>query len=98
LERDADRWVISAGHRSKSFAPPDARSLKPSTLRDGSERHAFLASRRCVVGDRAPRRESGEILADLHGLLHDELGQHHLTIQNEPRDLEEPRYVPPAGF
>jgi cobalt-zinc-cadmium efflux system protein len=51
-----------------------------------------------VVGERALRRESGEILADLHCLLHDRFGLHHLTIQIEPRDFEEQRCVPLAGF
>lgn len=50
-----------------------------------------------VVGDRALRRESGEILAELHALLHDEFHLHHLTIQIEPRDFEEQRCVPLAG-
>ncbi|HEX2209955.1 MAG TPA: cation diffusion facilitator family transporter, partial [Longimicrobium sp.] len=51
-----------------------------------------------VVGERALRRESGEILADLHCMLHDEFHLHHLTIQIEPRDFEEQRCVPLAGF
>lgn len=51
-----------------------------------------------VVGERALRRESGEILADLHCMLHDRFGLHHLTIQIEPRNFEEQRCVPLAGF
>jgi cobalt-zinc-cadmium efflux system protein len=42
-----------------------------------------------VVGDRMERRHSGEILSDLHCLLHDRFGLHHLTIQIEPRGFEE---------
>lgn len=51
-----------------------------------------------VVGERALRRESGEILSDLHCMLHDRFGLHHLTIQIEPRNFEEQRCVPLAGF
>lgn len=51
-----------------------------------------------VVGERAVRRESGEILSDLHCVLHDRFGLHHLTIQIEPRNFEEHRCVPLAGF
>ena len=51
-----------------------------------------------VVGDRALRRESGEILADLHCMLHDDFHLHHLTIQIEPRHFQEQRCVPLAGF
>lgn len=51
-----------------------------------------------VVGERAVRRESGEILSDLHCLLHDRFGLHHLTIQIEPRNFEEHQCVPLAGF
>jgi cobalt-zinc-cadmium efflux system protein len=50
-----------------------------------------------VVGERALRRASGEILSDLHCLLHDRFGLHHLTIQIEPRDFEEQQCVPLAG-
>jgi hypothetical protein len=46
-----------------------------------------------VVGERMERRHSGEILADLHCVLHDRFGLHHLTIQIEPRDFEEHRCV-----
>lgn len=49
-----------------------------------------------VVGERATRRESGEILSDLHCLLHDEFGLHHLTIQIEPRGFEEHPCAPLA--
>jgi len=42
-----------------------------------------------VVGERDERRQSGEILADLHGMLHDRFGLDHLTIQIEPRDFRE---------
>ncbi|HEY7767519.1 cation diffusion facilitator family transporter [Longimicrobium sp.] len=42
-----------------------------------------------VVGERMERRHSGEILGDLHCVLHDRFGLHHLTIQIEPRDFEE---------
>jgi cobalt-zinc-cadmium efflux system protein len=42
-----------------------------------------------VVGDRADRRQSGEILADLHRELHDRFGLDHLTIQIEPRGFRE---------
>jgi cobalt-zinc-cadmium efflux system protein len=51
-----------------------------------------------VVGERALRREFGEILSDLHCMLHDRFGLHHLTIQIEPRNFEEQRCVPLAGF
>ena len=51
-----------------------------------------------VVGERALRRASGEILADLHCVLHERFGLHHLTIQIEPRDFEEQRCVPLAGY
>jgi cobalt-zinc-cadmium efflux system protein len=50
-----------------------------------------------VVGDRIERRQSGEILSDLHCLLHDRFGLHHLTIQIEPRGFEEHACVPLAG-
>jgi cobalt-zinc-cadmium efflux system protein len=46
-------------------------------------------SAHAVVGERMERRHSGEILADLHCVLHDRFGLHHLTIQIEPRDFEE---------
>ena len=49
-----------------------------------------------VVGERAQRRQSGEILADLHCVLHDRFGLHHLTIQIEPRGFEEQQCVPLA--
>ena len=42
-----------------------------------------------VVGERDERRASGEILADVHHLLHQRFGLHHLTIQIEPRDFKE---------
>jgi cobalt-zinc-cadmium efflux system protein len=42
-----------------------------------------------VVGERAERRHSGEILADLHRELHERFGLDHLTIQIEPRDFRE---------
>jgi hypothetical protein len=48
-----------------------------------------------TCGWRAP---PGEILAGLHCLLHDRFGLHHLTIQFEPRNFEEQRCVPLAGF
>jgi cobalt-zinc-cadmium efflux system protein len=51
-----------------------------------------------VVGERTVRRESGEILSDLHCMLHDRFGLHHLTIQIEPRNFEEHQCVPLAGF
>lgn len=47
-----------------------------------------------VVGERAERRRSGEILSDLHCMLHDRFGLHHLTIQIEPRGFEEHACVP----
>jgi cobalt-zinc-cadmium efflux system protein len=50
-----------------------------------------------VVGDRLQRRQSGEILSDLHCLLHDRFGLHHLTIQIEPRGFEEHACVPLAA-
>lgn len=42
-----------------------------------------------VVGGRHERRFSGEILADVHRLLHDRFGLHHLTVQIEPRGFQE---------
>jgi cobalt-zinc-cadmium efflux system protein len=42
-----------------------------------------------VVGDREERRASGEILADMHQLLHERFGLHHLTVQIEPRGFKE---------
>jgi len=42
-----------------------------------------------VVGARDERRFSGEILADVHHLLHQRFGLHHLTVQIEPRGFEE---------
>jgi cobalt-zinc-cadmium efflux system protein len=42
-----------------------------------------------VVGGRDERRASGEILADVHCVLHQRFGLHHLTIQIEPRDFQE---------
>ncbi|HYW11357.1 MAG TPA: cation diffusion facilitator family transporter [Longimicrobium sp.] len=50
-----------------------------------------------VVGERVERRQSGEILSDLHCMLHDHFGLHHLTIQIEPRGFEEHACVPLAG-
>jgi len=50
-------------------------------------------SAHAVVGERMERRHSGEILADLHCVLHDRFGLHHVTIQIEPRDFEEHRCV-----
>jgi cobalt-zinc-cadmium efflux system protein len=43
-----------------------------------------------VVGGRDERRVSGEILADVHHLLHQRFGLHHLTVQIEPRGFKEP--------
>ncbi|MFL5539416.1 MAG: cation diffusion facilitator family transporter [Longimicrobiaceae bacterium] len=42
-----------------------------------------------VVGGRDERRVSGEILADVHKLLHERFGLHHLTVQIEPRGFKE---------
>jgi cobalt-zinc-cadmium efflux system protein len=42
-----------------------------------------------VVGGRDERRFSGEILADVHSLLHQRFGLHHLTVQIEPRGFQE---------
>ncbi|HEU4562310.1 MAG TPA: cation diffusion facilitator family transporter [Longimicrobium sp.] len=42
-----------------------------------------------VVGGRDERRYSGEILADVHNLLHQRFGLHHLTVQIEPRGFKE---------
>jgi cobalt-zinc-cadmium efflux system protein len=42
-----------------------------------------------VVGGRDERRYSGEILADVHDLLHQRFGLHHLTVQIEPRGFKE---------
>jgi cobalt-zinc-cadmium efflux system protein len=42
-----------------------------------------------VVGSRDERRYSGEILADVHDLLHQRFGLHHLTVQIEPRGFKE---------
>jgi cobalt-zinc-cadmium efflux system protein len=42
-----------------------------------------------VVGGREERRVSGEILADVHRVLHDRFGLHHLTVQIEPRGFKE---------
>ncbi|MFL5382024.1 MAG: cation diffusion facilitator family transporter [Longimicrobiaceae bacterium] len=42
-----------------------------------------------VVGGRDERRASGEILADVHKLLHERFGLHHLTVQIEPRGFKE---------
>ena len=50
-----------------------------------------------VVGDRDERRASGEILADLHCVLHERFGLGHLTIQIEPREFKEVGCVPLAG-
>ncbi len=50
-----------------------------------------------VVGERAERRPSGEILHELHRLLHDRFHLHHTTIQIEPRGFEEQRCVPLGG-
>ena len=51
-----------------------------------------------VVGERALRRASGEILADLHCVLHERFGLHHLTIQMEPQGFVEQACVPLAGY
>ncbi|HEX5726124.1 MAG TPA: cation diffusion facilitator family transporter [Longimicrobiaceae bacterium] len=50
-----------------------------------------------VVGERGERRPSGEILAELHQVLHERFGLHHLTIQIEPREFEELGCIPLAG-
>lgn len=50
-----------------------------------------------VVGGRGERRPSGEILAEVHCVLHDRFGLHHVTIQIEPRDFEEHRCAALAG-
>lgn len=42
-----------------------------------------------VVGERDQRRASGEILAEVHDLLHQRFGLHHLTVQIEPRGFKE---------
>jgi len=42
-----------------------------------------------VVGERHERRASGEILAEVHDLLHQRFGLHHLTVQIEPRGFKE---------
>jgi cobalt-zinc-cadmium efflux system protein len=42
-----------------------------------------------VVGGRDERRFSGEILADVHEVLHQRFGLHHLTVQIEPRGFKE---------
>ena len=42
-----------------------------------------------VVGGRDERRVSGEILADVHRLLHERFGLDHLTVQIEPRGFQE---------
>ena len=46
-----------------------------------------------VVGEREERPQSRVILADLHRVLHERFGLHHVTIQIEPRDFEEMRCV-----
>jgi cobalt-zinc-cadmium efflux system protein len=50
-----------------------------------------------VVGERGERRPSGEILRELHRLLHDRFRLGHATIQIEPRGFEEQRCVPLGG-
>ncbi len=50
-----------------------------------------------IVGERHERRPSAEILADLHRMLHERFGLHHLTIQLEPRGFEESGCVTLAG-
>jgi cobalt-zinc-cadmium efflux system protein len=50
-----------------------------------------------VVGDRVERRQSGDILSDLHCVLHDRFGLHHLTIQIEPRGFQEHPCAPLAA-
>lgn len=50
-----------------------------------------------VVGERGERRPSGEILHELHRLLHDRFGLGHATIQIEPRGFEEQRCVSLGG-
>jgi cobalt-zinc-cadmium efflux system protein len=47
-----------------------------------------------VVGERPERRPSGEILSEIHGLLHQRFGLHHITVQIEPRGFEEQGCVP----
>lgn len=65
----------------------DVHDLHVWTITSGLE----ALSAHVVVGERMERRHSGEILADLHCVLHDRFGLHHLTIQIEPRDFEEHR-------
>ncbi|HTE18014.1 MAG TPA: cation diffusion facilitator family transporter, partial [Armatimonadota bacterium] len=50
-----------------------------------------------VVGERMERRQSGDILSDLHCVLHDRFGLHHLTIQIEPRGFQEHPCAPLAA-
>jgi cobalt-zinc-cadmium efflux system protein len=47
-----------------------------------------------VVGERGERRTTGEILHEVHRMLHDRFGLHHITVQIEPRGFEEKGCVP----
>jgi cobalt-zinc-cadmium efflux system protein len=50
-----------------------------------------------IVGEPHERRPSADILADLHRMLHERFGLHHLTIQLEPRGFKETGCVTLAG-
>jgi cobalt-zinc-cadmium efflux system protein len=50
-----------------------------------------------IVGERHERRPSADILADLHAMLHERFGLHHLTIQLEPRGFKESGCITLAG-
>jgi cobalt-zinc-cadmium efflux system protein len=63
----------------------DVHDLHVWTITSGME----AMSGHVVVGERDERRNSGEILRDLHRALHDRFGLDHLTIQIEPRGFRE---------
>ncbi|HEX8394523.1 MAG TPA: cation diffusion facilitator family transporter [Longimicrobium sp.] len=54
-------------------------------------------SAHAVVDEVPGRRAASEVLYDLHCMLHDRFGLHHLTIQIEPRQFEEHRCAALAG-
>jgi cobalt-zinc-cadmium efflux system protein len=71
----------------------DVHDLHVWTITSGMD----ALSAHAVVNDVPGRRAASEILYDLHCMLHDRFGLHHLTIQIEPRQFEEHTCAALAG-
>jgi cobalt-zinc-cadmium efflux system protein len=82
--------------RSAMLQVPDVEAvhdLHVWTITSGME----AMSGHVIVADPGERRPSADILADLHRMLHDRFGLHHLTIQLEPRGFSDAGCVTLAG-